>query len=236
MWVKGVYHAHACVFKNATAAGWGAASSCSSTAEPMGQAERVRECVCAPKREWDKSPAFTVIAISNVTPTSSPRGMGSPCVSICVWHFVSDVLVNGTIKPSPMLFLTLCLHGNQHICWERCTLLSVCVCGDAAVHPASSGGSTHTLRMPAAVCVRVWACVLWGQIKSQNHIWLTTQKQFGKSYSRKWGGGIHKPVAGSHRHDLNLTLLVNHMTDSASSHSGLCLTNISQLKSTSYTN
>lgn len=53
-----------------------------------------------------------------------------------------------------MLFLTLCLHGNQHICWERCALPCVCT-GDAAVHPASSGGSTRTLRTPAAVCARV---------------------------------------------------------------------------------
>lgn len=76
MWVKGAYHAHACVFKNATAAGWGAASSCSSTAEPMGQAECVR--ARARERVRFKSPALTVSAplSPSVTSVASHRRGG----------------------------------------------------------------------------------------------------------------------------------------------------------------
>jgi len=174
MWVKGASHAHACVFKNATAAGWGAAALRSPWGKPS-VCVCVSACTRTSRIQESSVHSFCPLWPSVTSVPSHRRGGWGLRVYMRMWHFVSDVLVNGTIKPSPMLFLTLCLHGNQHICWERCTLPNVCVCGDAAVHPASSGGSTHTLHMPAAVCVCDSVGVLWGRIKSQNHIWLNIQ-------------------------------------------------------------
>lgn len=52
----------------------------------------------------------------------------STIVSVCVCECISHVGGMARDKPSPMLFLTTCLHGNRHICKEW--VISRCVAED----------------------------------------------------------------------------------------------------------
>lgn len=132
---------------------------------------------------------------------SHRRGWWGLRVYMRMWHFgvrrvgewynkaVAHVIFNSLSpwKPAHMLGA---IHPAECVC--------VCVCGDAAVHPASSGGSTHTLHMPAAVCVWQCGCLMRSDQITKSHLINHSEyKQIGMPViPKKRGGGIHKPVAG----------------------------------------
>lgn len=157
MWVKGASHAHACVFKNATAAGWGAAALQS----PWGKrsvCERVHEN--QPDTRVQCSQFLPIMAVSNVSPISSPRVMGSPCVyayvTFCVrrvgeWYnkAVAHVIFNSLSpwKPAHMLGA---IHPAECVC--VCVCLWRCSSSSCFIW----GKHTHVAHACRSVCVTVW--------------------------------------------------------------------------------
>lgn len=139
---------------------WGKRSVC----ERVHENERDSRVQC--------SPFLPVIAVCNVSPVSSPRGMGSPCVyayvTFCVrrvgeWYnkAVAHVIFNSLSpwKPAHML-------GAMHP--AECVCVSVEMQQFILLHLEEA--HTRCTCLPQCVCVYERVSVLRGQIKTQNHI------------------------------------------------------------------